>query len=473
MQIPFLAVLSQAGQYTSKTPSDGGTTPETAQTGLEDDVAFEKVFDFALQPATPPAADATAGFKPPVAEPDEAGDGLTLSDQADGDEHPIALTPQKIATIMASTAHQGLPDAASAAPANTSTPIVGRSLASEERMPQTMSPATPGSARVAAQQSTPGVEIAVPEHSETRFVPRTADVTAGTTSRSDVFQTVLTPKPTEPTQGNDMPRENTRTIGIPPEQVTAPAKVPVTAAEQIARASRTGSEPLAHVPVGQVLRHAVRVDTRDAPSGWDRPLVTKATQNAPVPNGGPAPAAAIIPATVQNQPQEFAIPSDPEPVHSISWDVRGQMQFAHGPAGPIHIVRAELPPHIAQQIAATMANAPDKPIEIALNPPELGRVRMVLSTTELGITVQVLTERADTLEMMRRNIGELGNSLAELGYDDIAFSFGQGGDTTDASDDDTASGAGTLIDLDPGDETPTDTTQSPLAHLSDGIDMRL
>ncbi len=86
----------------------------------------------------------------------------------------------------------------------------------------------------------------------------------------------------------------------------------------------------------------------------------------------------------------------------------------------------------AQGIEILMRH-PDKPVEIALNPEELGRVRMALTRTETGMTVAILADRPETLDLMRRHIDQLAAEFERLGYTDIGFSFGadtqQGRDT--------------------------------------------
>ncbi|WP_415405024.1 flagellar hook-length control protein FliK [Tateyamaria sp. SN3-11] len=109
----------------------------------------------------------------------------------------------------------------------------------------------------------------------------------------------------------------------------------------------------------------------------------------------------------------------------IVWDVRGS-NLATPTTHLAPLTKAEMPPHIPRQIAEAIHRSPEKTVEIALNPVELGRVRMVLSATDAGISVSILADRPDTLDLMRRNIDDLGQSFAELGYEDVSFSFEQG-----------------------------------------------
>lgn len=92
--------------------------------------------------------------------------------------------------------------------------------------------------------------------------------------------------------------------------------------------------------------------------------------------------------------------------------------------------------HILRQLHDAVAHKPDGPVEVALSPEELGRVRMTLHPAEHGITVAVQAERPETLDLMRRNIEMLARDFRSLGYADVSFSFGaesgerQGGEAT-------------------------------------------
>ncbi|MEO0667847.1 MAG: flagellar hook-length control protein FliK [Pseudomonadota bacterium] len=164
-----------------------------------------------------------------------------------------------------------------------------------------------------------------------------------------------------------------------------------------------------------------------------------------------------------------------ETTEIVQWDVRAGQPSGANATTALITQRADVPPHVAQQLATAMQRSPDKSVEIALNPPELGRVRMVMNASEAGVAVQVLTERTDTLDLMRRNIDELGRALSDLGYEDISFSFGQGdGREAEAETDDRTAG---MIQLDAEDISPTASLITPnipsLAIAPDSIDIRL
>ncbi len=160
--------------------------------------------------------------------------------------------------------------------------------------------------------------------------------------------------------------------------------------------------------------------------------------------------------------------------HEAVWDVRSSATTP-GTAAAAAAPRTELAASVSQQIVDAMRKSTDKSVEIALNPVELGRVRMILSPSDAGVTMNILADRPDTLELMRRNIDDLTKSLAELGYENISFSFGHSDQASDGSahhqqDQNEHSAVQTIVPDAP--LSATETTPH-LAIAPDGIDMRL
>ena len=95
----------------------------------------------------------------------------------------------------------------------------------------------------------------------------------------------------------------------------------------------------------------------------------------------------------------------------------GSMGGAGTPAGA---------PQLAPQLAMAARALADGPVEIQLAPAELGRVTLTLTAGDGGITVAVLAERAETLDLLRRNIGLLAQELRDLGFASPGFAFAEG-----------------------------------------------
>lgn len=129
---------------------------------------------------------------------------------------------------------------------------------------------------------------------------------------------------------------------------------------------------------------------------------------------------------------------------------------------------------IAQQIAATLNNGSQEagsPVELALDPPELGRVRMQVSEIAGVMTLTIHTERPETADLMRRHLDLLAQEFAQAGLDAPTVHISQDGADqgdqgrqSELARDQAQQAAG------PADETPH--TQ-PQRSASGGLDLRL
>ena len=82
---------------------------------------------------------------------------------------------------------------------------------------------------------------------------------------------------------------------------------------------------------------------------------------------------------------------------------------------------------VAQQISTAISAAQGRATEIALNPEELGRVKMTLTASEGAVTLVLLADRPETNDLLRRHIDALAQEFRAIGYDSISFSFGSDG----------------------------------------------
>ncbi len=136
------------------------------------------------------------------------------------------------------------------------------------------------------------------------------------------------------------------------------------------------------------------------------------------------------------------------------------------------LLRAETPGMIGRQMAEALHRLPDRPVELALSPRELGNVRMTISAGEGSITVNVLAERPETLDLMRRNIDELAREFQALGFDTISFAFSEGQQQTN---DDHSDDAPLLTGTDAEDRSDSAETANTPVRLVEttGLDLRL
>ena len=158
----------------------------------------------------------------------------------------------------------------------------------------------------------------------------------------------------------------------------------------------------------------------------------------------------------------------------ISWETPRLSQVGSNSTLPS---RNDFAPHVVRQLVEVMGQAIHRPTEITLSPEELGRVRMSVHKEDGVITVNIIAERADTLELMRRNIDQLGQTFRAMGYETISFAFGQGNDTGNQKNSSSDTRSDQLEDSDHPAAEPT--SQANPNHIqldhaqTAGIDIRL
>jgi flagellar hook-length control protein FliK len=127
-------------------------------------------------------------------------------------------------------------------------------------------------------------------------------------------------------------------------------------------------------------------------------------------------------------------------------------------------------PQVVHQVATAIVQTSGATTEIALNPEELGRVRISLTGGDTGLTVAIIAERPETADLMRRNIDHLTRELREMGYENLTFTFDDQSGEADQGWGDEAAQSGTVSDTSAADEhSPT----RMRVALSGGLDLKL
>lgn len=173
----------------------------------------------------------------------------------------------------------------------------------------------------------------------------------------------------------------------------------------------------------------------------------------------------------ENQISSIAASGTPE---FINWDTT---QPVSSPQNNSSQLRGDLAPHVARQLVEVMTHAANRPVEIALSPHELGRVRMSIVADDNAITVNIVAERGETVDLMRRHIDQLGQTFRSMGYDQINFEFSQSSQDSDHTE---GGSSGEQTETKSGSDKITDALlgeESSIIHLNnasaDGVDIRL
>jgi hypothetical protein len=137
---------------------------------------------------------------------------------------------------------------------------------------------------------------------------------------------------------------------------------------------------------------------------------------------------ARAPANLSAEPIEIGLGDDLGTqglVERSDWRV-ALLSGPNGPSQPLAtLARMDLPQALAQQITAAIEarDAGKSTIDLRLAPEELGRVRLRLTSHEGVMTVTVVAERPETLDLMRRHVDALARGMLDVGYQEARFSF--------------------------------------------------
>jgi len=198
---------------------------------------------------------------------------------------------------------------------------------------------------------------------------------------------------------------------------TRDAALPIYAAQP----EQTMAIALQKTAISQASKSKADGDTRENSAPPPTPAPTSA-QSTPINAAMIAPAAAIPVDRDSNMKLATLSTLDGaiDMLPPISIGERS-VQVAHTSATPT--AGAETVRHAAHQMAVAISARQGQTTEIALNPEELGRVRLTMSAVDTTITLTVIAERPETTDLMRRHIDALAQEFKAMGYDKISFSF--------------------------------------------------
>lgn len=191
----------------------------------------------------------------------------------------------------------------------------------------------------------------------------------------------------------------------------------------------------------------------------------------PAAGGQNALAVAAVQPAVESKPTAAAEPGQFDPTIGVAHGMTADDAVAPAPRPTADAMAAR---QIAVQLADVAHRFPGRPVEITLNPEELGRVRMTLTASDTAVTVNLFAERGETAELLRRNIETLAQEFRAIGYSDVAFEFG-GGQSGDADRDGRNANGDAVDPRNGGQQTDSKIATGPQVRitLSDRIDIRL
>lgn len=423
---------------------------------------------------------ASTGTSTPDADTGRAeafGDVFALT-KTEAAQLPMQDAPIEVATPGTDVSAEDVPDMGLSVVADLrADTLKGAKSSLAEAQPLPLLPDVQG--KLITQGTPQKPEVATPKTTQVTPPTETSDADqaeqTSTIKRSSVAQSVVESRlpPSAATTAGD-------TTALPKTARDAlvklePTKPDVAAVRPEAPPSKLSSHELGTVPVPTMPGEKLVKALQPEDTGKHRrertvtPTVTPQVA-AVLPTHGPpvAAVAAATPAALQAaQLEKLSKSFDAEVSVGLGGAERGTsvgstVNPAGAPANP------ETARHVAQQIAVSVLNAPGKTTEIALNPEELGRVRLSLTAADGVLTLAVLAERPETQDLLRRHIDVLAQEFRELGYDSISFSFSHEGQS------------GAEAEQDHIDEQPkNDAAEIPLPDMTaprgptSGLDLRI
>ena len=154
----------------------------------------------------------------------------------------------------------------------------------------------------------------------------------------------------------------------------------------------------------------------DTPAGSDKPTL---------PPIGPLSDPPVSPAT---HGQDAARPT-PTAVAQIAAPPAANLPAANLPAANLPAatpaVATPLPPRVTADLVTLAKTQPNGPIQILLNPAELGNLRFEIHQNADQLRVVLAVERPETMDLLRRNADQLLGEFRAAGFAGASLSFGQ------------------------------------------------
>ncbi|WP_370225813.1 flagellar hook-length control protein FliK [Pararhodobacter marinus] len=445
----------------SELPSSGSTAP-----------ALSRESPAAFVPMTDAAAPRAAADLPFPAELRQTRGAVPVMPTASAPERKMILQLSASADAAGAIPRAGQPNpesdilyAARVAPSNAPGPNQPRRDSALPDASLSLAPLAPRSSRPQrAPELAVAIPMAVPPESPrwTGTAVPASGPAAVTPGQARALTSAQVPEPPVPTASGP----------TPPMVATAHPASPILVAPKPARTPHSAPDLAPRLTASE--------SVKPEPTRLAEPLRTMA--NAAPPAAGPStpsptlsspPAASSLPdAPVDILPDRF----EPSARTETPGDSRAAIPHA-SPQTALPLAPVAQAQRIGQQIAAQIQHpglSGPGGFSLALDPEELGHVRLTLVNHEAASVLMVHADRPETLDLMRRHIALLEQDLRSLGHDALSlhFSGGDAGHFQDRSPQSQPDGAGPRALAEPAAPDRPATAAAP-ARALDHLDLRL
>lgn len=128
-----------------------------------------------------------------------------------------------------------------------------------------------------------------------------------------------------------------------------------------------------------------------------------------------------------------------------------------------------IPKRVLGQISSAIAKVSDGRVEIRLDPPELGRVVMVITQNDAGVTAHLAAENSDIVDFLKRNAETFARELARAGFEGASLEFSKRDQQQEGTDMETAD----EYAITEADSTSAEGELPTIQIQTDGLDIRL
>lgn len=204
---------------------------------------------------------------------------------------------------------------------------------------------------------------------------------------------------------------------------------------------------------------AARGETAPAPN--TQVLAGRAVPGPPMPLPVPPPVSAATvaePGFAPSSPAPETTPATPSPAPLLR----------EAPVPALAAKPVAAPPEPAQQLARAVAHAPaERVVEVRLDPPHLGRVRIEFDFSGEAVRAVVSAAEPEALALLRRGGAGLARDLADMGYAGADIEYDQAGDRADGAGRDEPAGRAFALPV-PTEEPGPGPARARAAYLHDG-----
>lgn len=125
---------------------------------------------------------------------------------------------------------------------------------------------------------------------------------------------------------------------------------------------------------------------------------------------------------------------------------------------------------VTEQVISAVSTSVGETVEIRLDPPELGKVRVLMTSIENTTTAQIISEKPEIADLLRRNAALLTKELTKAGFENVSLDFQTSGDQHPSHQESSDENQYEIHEIP---NSPTDLTRSSYIAGTDTLDRRI